>query len=201
MGILLTGLSGSLQLRRQRLKQLEDMVGEQTEEELFTQEVLSFLFQLEAFEEVPGAGAISGAFLNVAMMNRVDVAARKIFQERWLRDNGKVDRIEPAEVHARAMVPGFVGALGRLAYSGCYCVGYGAAMPFFAAAAVVGPMNNALISGIRDGAAAAARGAGVASERARTAVASSSTAPAAGHALARLSPDRIQGLGFGCGLP
>ena len=122
---------------------------------------------------MPGVGAISGAFLNVAMMNRVDVAARKIFQERWLRDNGKVDRIEPAEVHARAMAPGFVGALGRLAYSGCYCVGYGAAMPFFAAAAVVGPMNNALISGIRDGAAAAARGAGVASERARTAVASS----------------------------
>ena len=160
IGAMVTALSGSLQERRERLdrlRELEDMLVEETEEELVVQEVLSVLFQLEAFEEVPGVGAISGAVLNVATINRVDVASRRVFQERWLRDNGKVREIEPAEAPARVLAGGLGGVLGRLAYSGCYYVGYGAALPVYAAASVVGPMNNALTRGIRDGAAAATR--------------------------------------------
>ena len=108
---------------------------------------------------MPGIGAISGAVLNVTFMNRVDVTARRVFQERRLRDAGKVREIEPAEAPPRVLASGLAGALGRLAYSGCYYVGFGAALPFYAAAAVIGPRDNALARGIRDGAAAAARGA------------------------------------------
>jgi EcsC protein family len=175
IGIMVTALSGSLDTRRerlQRLREIEDMMVEQTEEEVVTQEVLQFIFQLEAFEEVPGIGAASGALLNVVLMNRVYVAARKIFQERWLRDNGKVEEIEPAEAPAHILAGGLSGVLGRMAYSGCYYVGYGAAIPVFAVAAVFGPMNNAVTRGIRDGAAAAARGAERSLDGARAATAS-----------------------------
>ncbi len=176
IGILVTALSGSLQDRRERLerlRELEDMLVDETEEELVVQEVLNILFQLEAFEEVPGLGAISGAVLNVVVMNRVSVAARKVFQERWLRDAGKVEQIEPAEAPARVLAGGLGGVLGRLAYSGCYYVGYGAAMPVYVVAAVFGPMNNALTRGLRDGAAAAARSAEGSIDRVRAATASS----------------------------
>jgi EcsC protein family len=175
LAILLIAFSGTLAVRRQRLNQLrelEDLVIEEAEEDLIVQEALSLLFQLEVFEEVPGAGAISGAVLNVTFMHRVDVAARRVFQERWLVHGGKVDEIEPAEVPPRALATGLTGALRRAAYSGCYAIGYGVALPFYAAAAVVGPMNNALTRGIRDGAAAAAHEADRTVDGAWTAIAS-----------------------------
>jgi len=175
LAILLIASSGSLNVRRERLnylRDLEDLVIEEAEEDVIVQEALSLLFQLEVFEEVPGAGAISGAVINVAFMNRVDVAARRIFQERWLVHKGKIDEIEPAEAHPRALATGLTGVLRRAAYSGCYGIGFGVSLPFYAAAAVVGPMNNALTRGLRDGAAAAAREADRTVDGAWTAIAS-----------------------------
>ena len=100
------------------------------------------------------------------------MTARRIFQERWLCDSGKIREIEPAEVHPRVLAPGLSGALGRLAYSGCYSLGYGASLPFWAAAALLGPASNVLTRGLRDGASAAARSAGLTVDRARAATAS-----------------------------
>ncbi|QEH34502.1 EcsC protein family protein [Aquisphaera giovannonii] len=165
LATLVTALSGSLEVRRQRLRRLrefEEMVFDEAEEEVLTQEVLSFLFQIEAFEEIPGVGALSGAALNLALIRRVDVAARRVFQERWLRGGGKIEGyIEPAEAHPRALAPGISGALGRLAYSGCYSVVFGVAVPFYASAAVLRPAGDAV-----------ARGVGRAASRAQVATAS-----------------------------
>ncbi len=152
-GVLVVALSGSLELRRtrlHRLRELEDLIIEETEEDVLTDEALSLLFQLEVFEEIPGLGAISGALLNAAFLRRVDVTARRIFQERWLRDTGKVAEIEPAEAHPRLLAPGISGALGRLAYSGMYALGFSAALPVYAVSALARPMGDALGNGLRD---------------------------------------------------
>ena len=64
VGVLITALSGTLQTRRQRLDdlhQLEDLLIEETQEDIVAEEILSLIFQLEIFEEIPGIGAISGA--------------------------------------------------------------------------------------------------------------------------------------------
>ena len=159
LGILSISLSGTLDLRRQRLRRLRDverMVAEQTEEEIFVQEIVQFAFQLEIFEEVPGVGAISGALLNAEFMHRVDVTARRVFQEHWLRDNGKVQVIEPAEVPERVLAPGLSGALGRAMHSSLYYVGFSAALPYHVVAGLFGPLNDTLARGIRGGTAAAA---------------------------------------------
>ncbi len=64
LGVLITATSGSLATRRKRLDQLREVehwLVEETQEDILADEALSFLFQLEIFEEVPGVGLISGA--------------------------------------------------------------------------------------------------------------------------------------------
>jgi hypothetical protein len=142
LGVLIAAASGSLAVRLDRLGQLrdvEDWFLQETQEEIITNEVASLLFQLEVFEEVPAVGAISGGLLNLAFINRVDITSRRVFQERWLRVRGKVDIIEPAETHARALAHGWPGVLVRVAHSSGYAFGYATALPFWLLAAVVRP--------------------------------------------------------------
>jgi hypothetical protein len=172
LGLLIAATSGSLEIRRQRLsrlRELEDLVLEEAQVEILTEEVLAFLFQLEVFEGVPGIGAISGALLNLMFMHRVDITARRVFQERWLRDNGKIREIVPSEAPARHLATGWSGALGRAAYSVCYGIGFGVALPAAIAAALFRPLDNAVTRGFRDGAAAATAAAEQALNRTRAA--------------------------------
>jgi hypothetical protein len=132
LGILITATSGSLATKRQRIDQLREvkhLLVEETQEDILADEALSVLFQLEVFEEVPGIGAISGALLNLAFVRRVEITARRVFQERWLEDNGKVHVIRPLPVHARHLVHGWRGAVARVAYSGFYSFGYSVGLP------------------------------------------------------------------------
>ena len=143
LGVLVAAASHSLESRRRRLlrlRELEDLIIEETQEEILGDELLSFLFQLEIFEEVPGVGAISGALLNLAFIRRIDVTARRVFQERWLQDNGKVVEIAPAIVHERYVSGGWTGALGRAVYSGCYGLGFGVTLPVYFMASILRPL-------------------------------------------------------------
>jgi hypothetical protein len=151
LGVLILATSSSLDVRRERLDQLrriEDWVLEETQEEVIAEEIASFLFQLEEFEQVPGAGAISGALLNLAFLRKVDRTATHVFQERWLRDRGKVDVIEPSEAAARALALGWSGALSRAAYS----VGFGLALPAWLVGALFRPLDHARARVAHDGA-------------------------------------------------
>jgi hypothetical protein len=158
LGVLIAALSGTLETRRRRLEtlhEIEDLLIEETQEEIVGEEILSVLFQLEVFADIPGIGAISGALLNLAFIRRVDRTAQHVFQERWLRDNGKVHRIEPAVVDARHVAAGWTGAFARAAHSGCYCLGFGATLPVYLAASLLPALDNPLTRGLRDGADAA----------------------------------------------
>jgi hypothetical protein len=101
---------------------------------------------------VPGVGLISGAFLNLAFIRRVDVTARSVFQERWLEDNGKVHCIKPAPVHERNLVHGWRGGFGRAAYAGFYSVGFGATLPVWLVSSLFRSMDHAIVNFV-DGAA------------------------------------------------
>ncbi len=132
LGVLIAGLSGTPATKRQRLDnlhELEDLLVEETQQDIVAEELVSVLFQLEIFDEIPGIGIISGALLNLSFMGRVERTARRVFQERWLRETGKVQSIAPAPVHARDVADGWIGALGRAAYSGLYFAGFGVALP------------------------------------------------------------------------
>jgi hypothetical protein len=132
LGVLVAALTGTTETRRKRLDdlhQLEGLLISETQQEMAAEEIMSILFQLEIFEEIPGIGAISGALLNLSFMRRAENTARRVFQERWLKDTGKVRSIEPALVHGRNLEGGWAGTMRRLAYAGCYCAGFGVALP------------------------------------------------------------------------
>jgi hypothetical protein len=134
LGVLIAAVSGTLSTKRcriDRIHQLEDWLIHEMHEEVLAEELLSILFQLEVFEAISGVGAISGAVLNLAFMRKVDETARRVFQERWLKDAGKVQSISPAPVHERDLAAGWVGALRRVGYAGCYYAGFGVALPAF----------------------------------------------------------------------
>jgi EcsC protein family len=161
LGVLIAATSGTLPSKRYRLDQLhslEEMIIRESQEEILADEVLSLLFQLEIFASVPGMGAISGGVLNLAFMRRVDNTARRVFQERWLRANSKVQSITPAPAHPRNLAEGWGGTAVRAAHWGCYCAGFGVALPAYFLASLVQPMDNSLIRGIKAGADDARRG-------------------------------------------
>ena len=155
LGILIAATSGSLVTKRKRLDQLREikhLLVEETQEEILADEALSVLFQLETFEVVPGIGLISGALLNLAFIRRIEITARRVFQERWLEDNGKVHVIKPAHVHDRHLVHGWRGAVGRVAYSGFYSIGFGATLPVCLIASLFRSMDHSIVDAL-DGAA------------------------------------------------
>ena len=170
LGVMTVAMAASLDIRRERihrLRELEELLIEETQEDVLTEEALSVLFQLEIFGEIPGVGAISGGVLNWHYMRRVVETARMLFQERWMRDNDKLTYVDPAEVHPRHLASGWSGTLNRVAYSGCYGLGFGLALPVYAVASLLRPMDNALTRGLRDGAAAALERSGGFVERTR----------------------------------
>jgi hypothetical protein len=138
LGILIVGASGSRETRLERLGQLrdvEELALEEAQEEIMTEEAASLLFQLEELGIIPGLGAASGGLLNFFFMRKVELAARCVFEENWLKDVGKIEEIEPAPLKAHVPATGKLGhVLGRLAYRGCYYVGYGVTLPAYAVA-------------------------------------------------------------------
>jgi hypothetical protein len=156
MGVMVTALAGSLVTKQERLgdlREIEELLIEETQEEIVAEEALSLLLQLEVFEGIPAIGTISGAFLNFTYMRRVDTTARRVFQERWLRDNGKVDDIEPMAAHALHLVAGWPGTGLRAVYSTSYGLAFAAALPVCTIASLVqsvrGPMRDALGNALR----------------------------------------------------
>jgi hypothetical protein len=139
LGVLTIATAGSLAMRLERLDQLKDLeeiLIEETQVDVIRSELLSFLFQLEVFEDIPGIGVISGALMNLSFMHRVDVTARKVFQERWLKDNGKVAEIAPMEELARNLAVGWSGLAGRALYSAVHKISFGVTLPGYMAASL-----------------------------------------------------------------
>lgn len=74
----------------------------------------------EAVDLIPVVGTAVSFLFDSQFMHSIDEAARRIFQERWLRDRGLVEEIPPAAIEARrSSLEEFGLALGQ----GIYCIG------------------------------------------------------------------------------
>ncbi len=74
----------------------------------------------EALDFVPIVGTAAAFIFDNQFMHSVDETARRIFQERWLRDHRLVENIPPAPFRTRASS---YGELGRALGQGIYCMG------------------------------------------------------------------------------
>jgi hypothetical protein len=148
LGALAVAISNTKEKRTRlmaRLREIEDLLLEEVQEDIIFEETVSLLTQIEVFEDIPLFGAATGALLNLAVAHRADVTARHLFQERWLRDHGKVREIEPAEGFMRQPNGlGWSGALARAGYGGIYGVSFAAAVPMALAGKFFTPFGRAV---------------------------------------------------------
>ena len=162
LGALAVALSSTKERRTElmaRLREIEHLLLEQTQEQVVVEETASLLTQIEVFGDIPLFGAVTGGLLNLSVAHRADVTARHLFQERWLRDQGKVDEIEPsAEASKLPSLTGWSGVFSRIGYSTVYGASFGAAFPVYLVGAVFAPVTDSIRSGFRDGARAAIEG-------------------------------------------
>jgi hypothetical protein len=110
-------------------------------------------------ESVPIVGDLSNLVLDYAFVRRADVTARRVFQERWLRENGKVESIPPSpEIHRRSSFEGVVGVTSELVYVGAYGVSFGATFAAVLTGLIVSSVApDSIRKGLADGALAAER--------------------------------------------
>jgi hypothetical protein len=89
-----------------KLEKVENWVLAETVEALALESLSKQFLKLASLEAVPGVGAIFGSAANVVFVRHVLNAARRIFQERWLRENGKIDEpILPPAIPPAATTP------------------------------------------------------------------------------------------------
>jgi len=106
----------------------------------------------EAVDLIPVVGTAVSFLFDSQFMHGVDEAARRIFQERWLRDHGLVEEIPPAPVETRrSSLEEFGLALGQ----GLYCIGavtgFTISFPCRLVQHAVGRTSNPVSQGARDG--------------------------------------------------
>jgi hypothetical protein len=80
---------------------------------------------------VPFLGSAIGVVLDNQFIREIEQSARCVFQERWLRENGKVDVIAPAQQRG-----GTLAGLNRAIYATSYAASFGVVFPVALAARV-----------------------------------------------------------------
>ena len=110
-------------------------------------------------QSIPIAGEVANLVLDYVFVRRVDQTARRVFQERWLRANGKVDSIAAASgFRRRSSVEGIASVASEVVYVGAYGVSFGVTFPATLAGLAIESVAPApVLRGFRDGASAAAR--------------------------------------------
>ena len=137
------------------------------------------LFEDLAFGAVPIVGDVTSILMDYDFIRRVDTTARRVFQERWLKDHGKLDEIHPAPVsQRRSSLEGGIDLVAQLVYLGSFGVGFGVAFPLTLVARGARGFDNSLVRGVKQGAGDAARDADRFLFRFRSATASAKSAAA-----------------------
>ncbi len=107
-----------------------------------------------ALEAVPIVGDPVAIILDYTMMKRVDRTARMVFQERWLKDNGRIEgEIAAVPAHPRdEAVRNLREIAGQTMYLASFGIGFGVVLPIAAVGLAAGVLPSAARRGARDGA-------------------------------------------------
>ena len=137
------------------------------------------MFEDLAFGAVPILGDITSILMDYDFIRRVDITARRVFQERWLKDHGKLDEIHPAAVsQRRSSLEGGIDLAAQLVYLGGFGVAFGVAFPLTLIVRRAAGFDNSLVRGVKQGADDAARDADRFLLRIRSAMAAADAAAA-----------------------
>jgi len=131
-----------------------------------------------AFGAVPIVGDLTSILMDYDFIRRVDITARRVFQERWLKDRGKLDEIHPAPLsRRRSSLEGGIDLVAQFAYLGSFGVAFGVTFPLALVARSAAGFDNSLVRGVKHGADDAARDADRFLSRVRPGMASAAGSP------------------------
>lgn len=130
-------------------------------EDLKLEAVKSEIVDELLLEAVPILGDLASIALDYSFMRRVDVTARLVFQERWLRDAGKITAsIPPAPAgHRVHTIRTARELLAETVYLGGYGVGFAVTTPVVFAGRLASLLPAPAVRGATEGAADAAESA------------------------------------------
>jgi hypothetical protein len=106
-----------------------------------------------AIGAVPLVGDVTWIMMDYDFIRRVDITARRVFQERWLKDRGKLTEIFPAQAsRRRSSLRGGADLAAQLCYAASYGIAFGVTIPLALAARGLSSFENPVARGARDGA-------------------------------------------------
>ena len=147
-------------LSQEDQERLVGSLGRKLKDEVYddlASDIVATLVEEKAGEGIPILGAAVGVVMDNAFIHGVEETARRTFQERWLREKGKVDVIPPAEpsgVTAESISAG----LTQAAYSTSYAISFGTVFPVaLAVQAGAAVLPAPVLGGFAEGARAATR--------------------------------------------
>lgn len=139
--------------RLEIFRQLCDLGGSPKGKPPSLEGVGSTMFEDLAFGAVPIVGDFASILMDYDFVRRVDITARRVFQERWLKDRGKVDEIYPApESRRRSSLQGGADLLAQIAYVASYGIAFGMTLPLAVIAQGAASYDNSLTRGCKRGA-------------------------------------------------
>jgi hypothetical protein len=140
-------------------ERLDSVTGSRIEDDLGEElagEIGGALLEQKLEEGIPFLGAAVGVVIDNMFLSGVEEAAQRTFQERWLRDHGKVDEIAPAELQTAAASMG--AGVSQAVYSTSYAISFGVVFPAaLVAQASANVLPTLVLEGIKAGAAAASQ--------------------------------------------
>lgn len=160
MQILLAAAAGSLSEKQKALVDLHSIEDELVEDivenviEGQVEEMVDRAVEDAAGRAIPLIGYVTQSLTNAMIAYHTGEVAKKLFQERWLRAQGKVSRIEPNPALARTRFERAETVLSNCIYWPCYFASFAAAFPVMLVASAI-PKQNAVMQGFADGAKAA----------------------------------------------
>jgi len=160
LGIMLVAAAGSLSAKQHAIVtvgNVEDTIFEEAFEELIEDAMAEQLLESGGLSAIPVIGILAGAMQFATMTQHVARIAKFVFQERWLRVNGKLaGRIQPERRFARPWVIRAGAGVGASVYWVTFGVSFLISVPVVWLFRFV-PTNHTLGHGMAAGKQAASR--------------------------------------------
>lgn len=159
LGILLISSASTLREKQNaivNMGKVEDMIFEEAFEELLQDAIAEQMLSSGGVSSIPAIGILAGAVESARLTQQVAQIAKFIFQERWLRANNKIVRIQPDLHYARSLPVRFASQVGTAIYWAGFGVTFLISVPTVLMFGWV-PRNHALGYGMADASQAANR--------------------------------------------
>ncbi|MSR56384.1 MAG: hypothetical protein EXS05_01765 [Planctomycetaceae bacterium] len=153
LGIMLIASAGTLEEKQHAivtLGKIEDMIFEETFEELVQDAIAEQILTSTGLSSIPILGMIAGAAESARLTQQVVQISRFTFQERWLRSNHNHTRIPPDRAYARSLPKRVAGQVASALYWTSFGATFLISVPTIALFGWI-PGNHAVGRGFADG--------------------------------------------------